>query len=125
MTGWRLVFVAAALFNVMVGLAMLFAPTAISGADAIGRSELLASRTAALLILTFGVGYGMVAWEPRDHRGIVVLGIIGKLSLVVMVAIMASRGEVPVSTAALVGGDLLFVLLFAAFLGQTRRHLRR
>jgi predicted acyltransferase len=125
MTGWRLLFVLAAAFNFAVGLAMFFAPAAVMGGAAVPPSMLLVSRTAALLIATFGVGYAMVAWAPRDHRGIVVLGIIGKLSLVVMVAMMAARGQVPMSTAALVGGDLLFVLLFAAFLGRTRKHLRR
>jgi hypothetical protein len=121
MTGWRLLFVAAAAFNVLVGLAMLIAPSLVTGGVDVVPSMLLVSRTAALLILTFGVGYAMVAWAPRDHRGIVVLGIIGKGSLVAMVGLMAAQGLVPMTTAALVGGDLLFVLAFIAFLSRTKR----
>ena len=124
MAGWRIVFIVAALFNLAVGLAMLLAPAAVTGAAA-APAELLVSRTAALLIATFGIGYAMVAWQPRDHRGIVVLGIIGKASLVATVAVMAAQGQVPMSVAALVGGDLLFVLLFAAFLLRTKRFVQR
>jgi predicted acyltransferase len=118
--GWRLMFAVAAAFNAAVGLAMLFAPAAISGGSVASDPALLVARTAALLILTYAIGYAMVAWAPRDHRGIVILGVIGKLSLVALVAWMAAMGEVPMATVVLVSGDLLFAAAFIVFLRRVR-----
>ena len=78
MTGWRLAFFAAALFNFAVGLPMVIAPNLVSGGLGMAAADALTVRLLGWMITTFGIGYAMVGLEPRKHRGIVLLGIIGK-----------------------------------------------
>lgn len=118
MTGWRFVFVAAALFNLAVGLPAVVAPQLAVSSTAV--TDLLAVRLLGWMIAVFGIGYTLVALAPLRHRGIVVLGIIGKAGVIGLTWWLAARGEAALATAQLALGDLLFVVLFSLFLYRTR-----
>lgn len=113
MTGWRIVFGLAAVFNIAVGAAMLaqLSPLAPPG---------LTTTTAALLIIMFGVGYAMVARNPLAHRGIALLGLIGKAMMPVASWLHVQAGDAPMQAFYLSLGDLAFAALFLVFLLQTR-----
>lgn len=119
MTGWRLAFVAAALFNFAVGLPMVLAPNLVAGGLGMAAADPLTVRLLGWMIATFGIGYAMVGAAPRRHRGIVLLGIIGKAGVIALTWWLAWRGVVARDVALLAGGDLLFVGVFAAFLRRT------
>lgn len=73
------------------------------------------------LFMTFGIGYAMVWRNPEAHRGIVVLGIIGKLafSIVFLASMAASPNQIPRLFLIPVNGDLVFAGLFWAYLQST------
>lgn len=117
----RAIFIAAALVNLAIGLAMTIAPVAFgasAGIDYRPPAELPA-RTAGLLIAVFGIGYAFVAARPAANRDLVRLGIIGKLAFVALVTVVWLAGDVPTRAALLVSGDLVFAALF--WLVLTRR----
>ena len=70
------------------------------------------------LIVLFGIGYGLVGHDPEHNRGILVLGVIGKLGFVVfwLVQIAAWRGTAWLVPGAV--GDLVFAGLFLRWLRQ-------
>jgi hypothetical protein len=115
MAFWRVVFALAAAFNLAVGFAMLLAPQAIV-AGALSPREMMLSDTAALLIVTFGLGYAMVARRPRAHAGIALLGVVGKAMMPMVAWVHFARDAIPLSAFLLSLGDLVFAGLFVAFL---------
>jgi len=119
---WKLVFALAALFNFAVGLPLLLAPVAFY--TLLGQpvpTDLLSVQTSALLISVFGVGYAMVARDPVANRPIVWLGLLGKAPLPVMVWLQVQAGKASMDAFTLTLGDLVFAVLFLAFLLRTRR----
>lgn len=83
-----------------------------------GSNRLLVN-VAAVLVLSFGIAYALVAHDPRTYRPYVLLGVIGKLLVVaVAVPVLVSGGPGQL-LAGLALGDLLFAVLFLDFL---RRH---
>ena len=73
-------------------------------------------RDFAFCVLLFGVGYGIVAMDPSRNRGLIWLGIIGKLGVV---ATLGQRWLTDVATAWVLpaaAGDFVFAALFACFL---------
>ena len=117
LTGWRIAFALAALFNFAVGAAVLArAPFLPAPAP----EQSLTYDTAALLIITFGIGYAMVARNPLAQRGLALLGVIGKLQMPVLTGVHVLRGDAPLATFLLSIGDLVFAALFIAFLLRTR-----
>lgn len=120
MLATRAIFAVASLFNLAIGLAMVFAPAEFgTGADIVyPREALLSIRTTGLLIAVFGIGYALVAARPGDNRGIIRIGIIGKLAFVSLCAAAWASGDVPTSQALFVTGDLVFAALFWACLAR-------
>lgn len=117
----RAIFIAAALFNLAIGLAMTIAPVAFgasAGIDYPPPAELPA-RSAGLLIAVFGIGYAFIAARPAANRDLMRLGIIGKLAFVALVAFGWLEGDVPTRAALLVSGDLVFAALFWLVLTRT------
>jgi hypothetical protein len=74
-----------------------------------------------LMIAVFGVGYAMVSAAPAKNRGIVWIGVIGKIGAAVLAAVQFNAGVIPFSTFLLGMGDLVFVALFALFLWRGPR----
>jgi hypothetical protein len=114
---WRVLFAFAAIWNLAVGGAMLAAPArAAEGLGISGAAGPFAIAMCGMLIAVFGVGYAMVAAQPAQNRGIVWIGLIGKIGAATLGALQYVAGIIPVSTFALGMGDLAFAAAFAAFL---------
>jgi hypothetical protein len=67
----------------------------------------------------FGLGYWMVASAPEQNRGIVQLGLLGKLLAVALVGGHNLAGNVSGPLALVVSGDVVFAVLFARYLATT------
>ena len=68
--------------------------------------------TLSLWVLAFGVAYLHAGWRDRADRSLLALGAFGKTVFVVLVAVMAARGEVPATTALAATADLLLAAVF-------------
>lgn len=118
----RVLFGSAALFNLLVALSLTLAwpwTQTLLQLDPSEGSNVLLRQVAALLILTFGIAYGMVAVNASRYRAYVLLGIVGKSLVVVAAVPVIFQGGEGQMLAALAMGDLLYVLLFADFLRRT------
>jgi hypothetical protein len=67
----------------------------------------------------FGLGYWMVASAPEQNRGIVQLGLLGKMLAVGLVVGHYLAGNVSLPLALVVSGDVIFAVLFARYLAKT------
>lgn len=114
---WRGLFAVAAGFNLAVGLPMVLAPGALISLLGMRPVEPFFPRVAGLLILVFGLGYALVS-RDLARREIVLLGVVGKVGVVALLAWSWLDGSVPGSVVALGSGDLLFALAFATFLAR-------
>lgn len=78
------------------------------------------------LFMVFGIGYYMVYRNMYSNKNIVILGIIGKLAFSIIFAynMVAYRNQVPTFFLAPLIGDLVFVVLFFAFLNFARKQGR-
>lgn len=101
---------------------MLAAPARIAmQLNVSGAGAPFAVALAGMLIAVFGVGYALVSHTPALNRGIVWIGLIGKLGAVILGALQYTIGVLPATALALAGGDLVFVVLFALFLWRGPR----
>ena len=66
----------------------------------------------AMFVALFGVGYFMIGLNPRTNRPLILFGIMGKLSVVAIVAFHYATGRIGIAVPALASGDLIFALLF-------------
>ena len=118
---WRIFFAAAGLLNLGGGLAGFLSGQPVPGA-ALPPPEypyILQLLFAAVMI--FGVGYLMVAVDPRRHRGIVVLGLLAKIAGAGFTWWAVADGQIPSSAAAQpLVADVPWAVGFAWFLWQTR-----
>ncbi len=117
----RLMFRTAALFN--WGAVLLFLP-ALGIARRLGiepaPTGTIFEEIALGAIFVFGIGYWMVGKAPDRHRGIVQIGLAGKLLVVTIVGAHYLTGSASLALAAIASGDLIFSALFALFLKSTR-----
>lgn len=121
-TFWRGLFAFAAFYNLAVGGAMLAAPARVAEQLNIsGSGGPFAVAMAGLLIAVFGVGYAMVSAAPAKNRGIVWIGLIGKVGAAVLATVQFNASIIPFNTFLLGMGDLVFVALFALFLWRDPR----
>lgn len=119
--GWRGVFLASAAFNFLVGAGLAFdlsATMAAMGLE-VARYDALWSPIAAWFVVLFGVLY-LAVWRDLENRAIVFVGMVGKIGVAALITLAWMRGLAPFAMVLLVLVDLLFALLFAAFL-LTRR----
>lgn len=72
------------------------------------------------LIFVYGIGYYFVSRDPEKNRGIVWMGIIGKLAFFFTALVYYSRKFITLLTMLLCFGDFVFSALFAMFLFKTR-----
>ena len=116
----KILFSAAALFNFAaffifiepLGLASLLNLSHAVSNDPFGQIALMA-------IAMFGFGYWMVPSRPTTFRGIVILGVIGKLFVVGIAFWHFFFGDVNINMAGLTVGDLIFAALFIKYLKAT------
>lgn len=122
LTIWRGLFAFAAFWNLAVGGVMLAAPARVAEQLQIsGPGGPFAVTMAGLLIAVFGIGYALVSAAPANNRGIVWLGVIGKLGAAALAALHFYAGNLPFNTFALGMGDIAFAALFALFLWRGPR----
>ena len=114
---WPAFFAAAAAFNLAVGAALLLAPGwLLAHSGMIVPAEFAPYRLLGWFVVTFGLGYAIVASAPARHGGIVRLGVIGKLGVFAIVLAHWYSGVVPTPLLLLATGDLLWALAFLSFL---------
>lgn len=118
LSGWRLLFRVAALFNWSVAIPLWIAPVQLSQLLGFAPlpTDILYTDLFAVLVLTFGLGYWWVGADPVRNRVVLAMGICGKLLVVLVGYSHFLAGTTNLPFAALVTGDLLWALLFWRFL---------
>jgi hypothetical protein len=115
--GWTVLFIAAALFNFAAGVPLLVAPhenLALMHLPPV--ADVMYHQVTGLLIICFGVGYGLVAGDQTRNHGIVWLGAAGKIGVIVLMAQAYAAGTIPFQAFSIALGDMAFVVGFIAFL---------
>jgi apolipoprotein N-acyltransferase len=110
----RVLFLAAAVFNWLAGLGLLFDAGllfALLGASP-APTEPLFVHLFAWLVIVFGVGYYWVSRDPSGNLPIIKLGILGKASVVLVCLAAAAVGTVSWQILILASADLVFAILF-------------
>jgi hypothetical protein len=74
----------------------------------------------ATLVGAFGYSYLRVAGDPRRFRPFIELGALGKLLAVTATTVPWLAGEIGWRLPFLIGGDLVFALLFIDYLRRTQ-----
>ena len=94
--------------------AMLFAPpsTALRVTFGLPEAPPFYQWTLSLWVLAFGVAYTHAGSRRRVDGSLLALGAFGKTVFVVLMAWMAGRGEVPMTTALLSLSDLVLAAIF-------------
>lgn len=72
------------------------------------------------LVFVYGIGYYFVSQNPEKNRGIVWMGIIGKLAFFFTALVYYSKKIITLLTMLLCFGDFVFSILFALFLMKTK-----
>jgi hypothetical protein len=115
-------FIAAAVFNVLVGVPLLLAYPFVASLLQLHEPASVWSRIVAAIVILFAFAYWQVARQPSQYRPYVTLGMIGKLSFAAIIYRDWLYGETSPQLAALVTVDAIFALLFAAHLSRYRSH---
>ena len=68
----------------------------------------------------FGIGYWMAAGDPYRHRGVIQLGLAGKILVVTLVVMHLVDGSANGRLVAIVSGDVVFSGLFIWYLVSSR-----
>lgn len=110
----RALFLIAALYDGVLGLAFLVAPLALYNAMGIPPPNHLAYiQFPAALLLVFAIGFLMVARSPQNGRSIIPLGMLLKLSYSSIVLGHWALGSIPAVWTVFAWIDLLFLIGFA------------
>ncbi len=117
--GYKRFFVIAALYNLGLGFIHMVSYSRIAafiGMPAHLREPDVFSEMAILLAMVFGVGYYMVSTDLYAHRGIVLLGIIGKITVFLLFLYHLICSGLPIPFFLIGVGDLIFAVFFWRFL---------
>ncbi len=119
--------IAAAIYNIVWGAAMVLAPvytlTKLGAAPA--TTELWPQLWACIgmIVGVYGIGYAIAAFNPMRHWPIVLVGLIGKILGPIGFIDAASRGQLPWSMGVtLLTNDLLWWIPFTMILWRAARH---
>ncbi len=72
------------------------------------------------LIFVYGIGYYFVSQDPEKNRGIVWMGILGKMAVFITALFYFPRKVISLLAMLLCFGDFVFSILFALFLAKTK-----
>ena len=117
---WKIVFLIVGGINVLGTLpGILYPQTGLSEFTGTITSEfysLFLFRSLWIVVLLFGIGYLLVAFNPSKNHGILVIGGIGKL--IFALHLLWAYGSHSFSSMALMTGvmDLVWVIIFSIFL---------
>ena len=122
---YKILFIGGAFFNWINGFTFIFLslldPEIFS---LFGTSEpptMLFLHALLLLIITYGLGYFIVGLNIEKNEGVVVLGIVSKLSFFFCCLVYYLLGDVAIIMVFLASGDFIFACLFAEFLLYKRK----
>jgi hypothetical protein len=76
--------------------------------------------TAGMFVLLFGFGYLWTALTGRAERLFIALAAVGKLGFFALLVWLWAAGQLPLRAPVLGSADLVFAMLFFAWLGQPR-----
>ncbi len=110
----------AAVFNFLVGIPMLVAYPVVARLLGLEGPPTVWFHIAALVVVIFGGAYWCIARDPVKFRPYVHLGIVAKLAFVATIYGHWLAGGASGRTALLVTADLVFALLFVAYLRGSR-----
>ena len=117
MNGWKVFFIVAALFNFAAGVPSLVAPNeALQIMNLPAAPDVLFHQVTGLLVVAFGVGYGIVAGDTSRNHALVWLGAGGKAGVVFLFWQAYAAGAIPFPAFVVSFGDLAFVAGFVVFL---------
>lgn len=71
--------------------------------------------------LLYGFGFLMVAWNPTRHSGVVLMGGLGKALFALNLAYMYLNGWTSDFAVVVIGGDIVFCVLFVAYFIRLRQ----
>ena len=110
----RIMFTTAAWFNWLAGLAVAVNAELLFGLFRITPlpTELLFLQLFAWLVIVFGIGYFWASRDPAANVPVIKLGMIGKLSVVLVSLACVLTGSVSWQIMLLMSADLLYVILF-------------
>ncbi len=114
--GWTRIFIAAAIFNILIGLTLLIDPAAMPKFVPLPAGDFVWPRLAGGLILLMGVGYWIVSRNLDTNRGLITIGAAGKLLSVLILLIYWIKGTIGFWAFSLGLVDLVFAALFIRFL---------
>ena len=120
---YKKLFFVAALWNLALGFVFLVAFSRLMSLFAMPAPprELAAfHQMGILLAMVYGIGYYMVSRELDAHRGVVILGIIGKIVVFFLFLYHLVFSGLHFFIFLVGAGDLIFALLFIGFLVSTR-----
>jgi len=119
---WRTVFRSKAVWNCAGGVGLYFGDATLR--ESFGTPPVDATYRALFLALAFvfGLGYWRVGGVPSTNRDIVRMGVLGQAAVFVITLLAVAGGDPPWPWPYLIVGivDLIFALLFIAFLRHTR-----
>ena len=110
-------------YNVLLGLNMVLLPSRSFAPLGLPEPELLLFvQLVGLMVGVFGIGYLMVASHPLEHRGVLLLGLIGKALVAVLGLSYVVLGKVPpIYLLVVLFSDVIYLAPFVIIL----RHLQR
>jgi hypothetical protein len=110
----RIMFTTAALFNWMAGGAVVINAVWLFGLFGVTPlpTEPLFLQLFAWLVIVFGIGYFWASRDPVANVPIIKLGMIGKLSVVLVSLACVMTGSISWQLMILVSADLLYAILF-------------
>ncbi|WP_394562095.1 hypothetical protein [Aquipseudomonas alcaligenes] len=115
----RILFVTAALFNIVIGTGLILAMPLIErllGLAPVAPSDKVFVDLFAVLVIAFGVAYWKLAFDFQQYRLFALWGAWAKLAVVAVVAWHFLRGHIDWPLLALSAGDLFYALVFLAML---------
>jgi hypothetical protein len=112
----RPLFWIAAVFNFLVGVPMLVAYPLVARLLGLEGPPTMWFHITAAIVIVFGYAYARIAQDPVKFHPYVALGMIAKLVFVIVIYGHWLKGTAPAQVALLVTADLVFALLFAAYL---------
>jgi hypothetical protein len=113
-------FYLAAIWNWIAASTFLFGASLMSAMGISSPIDGLGKQLFCMMVAVFGLGYYLVARDLSLNRGIVILGIVGKLGVVALIIGNVVAGRVQFAFAVPILVDALFVILFAQFLRNYR-----
>jgi len=120
---FRRILWAAAVFNVMAGGLLAFPASPLGALAGLPTEVPLVYRgIVTTFVLLFAGVYAWLACQREPDRPMVVLGAVGKASVVALVTALWLAGEASLPSLAAVSGDLVFALAFVWWLTRSREH---